>query len=150
MSTRSSLCAAALGLASLAAFAQAPSADPRGRWITASGNLEVEVAPCGAALCGVVTKVIANHSMSRPGEAMQPADTRPALGMTLLKNFTAEEGEAGTWRGEIYNRENGKTYSGLMSLDANGAMVLRAYVGLPAFGKTQLWQRAAFAADAPR
>jgi hypothetical protein len=38
----------------------------------------------------------------------------------------------------------------VMSLDANGAVVLRAYVGLPLFGKTQLWQRAAFAADTAR
>jgi uncharacterized protein (DUF2147 family) len=152
MFTRSFLCAAALGFACLAALAQAPAPDPRGRWITASGNLEVEVAPCGPALCGVVTKVIANHSMSRPGEAMQPADSQPALGMALLKDFMADAGDADNrqWHGEIYNRENGKTYRCVMSLDANGAMVLRAYVGLPLFGKTQLWQRAAFAADTPR
>jgi len=125
-----------------ATFAQA--ADPRGRYLTQSGNFEVEVAPCGTALCGKVSKVIANHSMSRAGEAMQAADARDPLGLQLLANFVAE-GDAPSdpkqWRGEIYNRENGKNYSCLMSLDERGDLVLRAYVGLPVFGKTQVWQR---------
>ena len=77
---------------------------------------------------------------------MTPADTRPALGMTILKDFVAEEAEEGsptTWRGHIYNRENGKTYRCLMSMDASGSLVLRPYVGLPLFGQTQVWRRAA-------
>ena len=120
------------------------AADPRGRYLTASGNLEVEVASCGAALCGRVSKVIANHSMSRPGEAMQAADARDPMGLQLLSHFVAD-GDAASgptqWRGDLYNRENGKTYSCLMSLDQRGDLVLRAYVGLPLFGKTQVWQR---------
>jgi len=143
-------------LASLPASAQTP-ADPRGRWLTPSGNLEVEIAPCGEALCGTVTKVVANHSMSRPGEAMQAADTRPALGMRLLSDFVATEREARAdgsvvatgWRGHIYNRENAKTYDCLMSLDASGGLVLRGYVGLPVFGQTQVWQRVASAGGQP-
>ena len=41
---------------------------PLGRWITESGNLEVNIAPCnpagGNALCGKVVRVLANRSMS--------------------------------------------------------------------------------------
>jgi uncharacterized protein (DUF2147 family) len=126
------------------AAATVAAADPRGRYLTQSGNFEVEVAPCGAALCGQVSKVIANHSMGRSGEAMQAADARDPMGLQVLVNFVAE-GDAASdprqWRGEIYNRENGKTYSCLMSLDERGDLVLRAYVGLPVFGKTQVWQR---------
>src|SRR5262249_50857822 len=57
-----------------------------GRWLTHTGNLEVEIARCGEALCGTVVKVLANNSMSGPGE-MAPKDGRPALGMTILKSF---------------------------------------------------------------
>ena len=148
--------ALAAGLSAAAVFgAQAePSqpADPRGRWITANGNLEVEVAPCGEALCGTVTQVLGNRSMAPGGADMQPVDTRPALGMTLLQDFrpvaASDPAQAPTeWTGQIYNRENGKTYSCNMSVDnaGNGAgeLVLRAYVGLPLFGKTQRWPRAA-------
>jgi uncharacterized protein (DUF2147 family) len=143
---------ALLALAACAASAQPGAPDPRGTWLTASGNFEVDVAPCGTALCGTVTKVIANHSMSRPGEEMHAADPRPALGMRLLTGFvpteTAQAPDGGEpvpveWKGEIYNRENGKTYRCLMSLDAAGNLVLHGYVGLPIFGRTQLWQRVA-------
>jgi uncharacterized protein (DUF2147 family) len=134
---------AALSAGAVGATA-AHAADPRGRYLTASGNFEVELARCGDALCGSVSKVIANHSMSRPGEAMQAADARDPMGLRLLSNFVADgdaTNGATQWRGDIHNRENGKTYSCLMSLDARGDLVLRAYVGLPLFGKTQVWQR---------
>lgn len=119
--------------------------EPEGRWLSANGNVEVDVAHCGPAWCGTITRVLSQHSMSRPGEVMTPVDTRPALGMTILKDFVAEEADEGTtattWRGHIYNRENGKTYRCLMSLDASGSLVLRPYVGLPLFGQTQVWRR---------
>jgi len=127
-----------------AASAATPT-DPRGRYLTASGNLEVDVAPCGEALCGTVSKVVANHSMSRPGETMQPADNRPAEGLKILLDFKPDADEAGSWQGRIYNRENGKTYDCRMTLDEAGNLQLRAYVGLPLFGKTQVWQRQAVA-----
>jgi len=132
--------ACTLALAGASAYG-AP--DPRGHYLTASGNLEVEVAPCGNALCGVVSKVIANQSMSRPGEPMQAADTRPALGMKILIDFRADgnDSPAHSWQGQIYNRENRKTYECKMSLDDKGNLVLRPYVGLPLFGQTQVWQR---------
>ena len=79
-----------------------------GTWLTDSGNLEIEIARCGEALCGKVTKVLANRSMSGSGE-MVSADKRDPLGMTILKDFKPS-GE-GEWSGEIYNRENAKTYS---------------------------------------
>ena len=143
------LLSALAALSLLAAGAHA--ADPRGRYLTTSGNFEVDVASCGAALCGRVSKVIANHSMSRPGEAMQAADTRDPMGLQLLSNFVADGDTAGParWRGDIYNREDGKTYSALMSLDERGNLVLRAYVGLPVFGKTQVWQRLGGPESAP-
>ena len=140
---RSTPALAALVLALPSAFANPTAADPRGRYLTASGNLEVDVSPCGEALCGTVSKVVADHSMSRPGQAMQAVDTRPALGMKILLDFKPDGDNAGTWQGQIYNRENGKTYDCRMTLDEAGNLQLRAYVGLPLFGKTQLWQRQA-------
>jgi uncharacterized protein (DUF2147 family) len=148
---------AVLAIATAASHAMSqPGAatDPRGRWITANGNLEVEITPCGNALCGTVTKVLGNRSMSRDGAAMDPVDTRPALGMKLLHDFVPrvhdKVNEPPTeWNGEIYNRENGKTYSCQMSVNtatnATGELVLHAYIGVPLFGKTQRWQRAPLA-----
>jgi len=122
----------------------AAAAVPNGRWVTASGNLEVEIAPCGPALCGTVTKVLADHSMSPGGGDM---GDKPALGLQIMKDF-APDGDGG-WAGEIYNRENGKTYSCLMSVIARDELQIRPYVGLPLFGQTQIWRRTA-SADAPK
>jgi len=144
------LCASLLSAAA-AAQATPPFGvnDPRGRWVTASGNLEVEIAPCGPALCGTVTKVLTNNSMSRQDSPMTPADPRPALGMKLLIDLLPDEGETPptTWRGHVYNRENGKTYRCKVEVEAKpgapGELVMRGYVGIPLFGSTQRWQRAA-------
>ena len=124
-------------------------ANPQGLWLTASGNLEVRIAPCGPALCGKVARVIANQSMSRPGEAMAADASSAHEGMDILSDFlpsqreTTPEGRSVVteWRGRIFNRENGKTYDALMSLGQAGELKLHAYVGLPLFGKSQVWQR---------
>ena len=146
----------ALGLAHAAADAQEAAAPvhpkaPLGRWITESGNLEVDIAPCGAgstaasapALCGKVVRVLANRSMSAPGTDMAAADARPALGMTLLSGLRPADGSQGEYRGEIYNRENAKTYRVNLTPAEPEQLLVHAYVGIPLFGKTQVWRRPA-------
>ena len=132
----------AFSAAVLAPLAQAADAPPQlGRWITQSGNLEVDIAPCGAALCGTVVRVIANNSMSDPGTVMAAADQQSPLGKKIFSDFVPS-GDA-EWKGHIYNRENGETYDCLMSLAAPDELKIRAYKGMPLFGKTQLWRRVA-------
>ena len=109
-----------------------------GRWLTASGNLEIEIAPCGEALCGTVVKVLANNSMAEPGKTMA-ADTPSPLGMKIMTDFKPD-GD-GQWSGSIFNRENGKTYDCTMSILAQDQLKIRPYVLLPLFGKTQVWTR---------
>jgi uncharacterized protein (DUF2147 family) len=134
-------CAAAVAMLALAATASGADLPAQtGRWITESGNLEVDIAPCGDALCGTVVRVLANRSMSPAGGEMQPADTRSPLGMRVLTDFRPAEGAE--WRGRIYNREDGNTYDCLMELLDNDHLKIRGYKGLPLFGKTQVWQRA--------
>ncbi len=109
---------------------------PIGPWVTASGNLIVDVEPCGAALCGTVAKVLANRSME--DSSVQLA-TRPSLGMKILSDFMpAGDNE---WQGHIYDRENGKTYDCLMRVADGGQLSIRPYIFLSLFGKTQIWQR---------
>ena len=143
MISRTSAILVSILLLSQSAIA-APPTSPVGRWLTESGNLEVEIAPCGKAICGTVVKVLANRSMSGSGE-MAATDNRNPLGMTILKDFMPTSDD--TWQGEIYNRENAKTYACKISLDAANQLVVRAYVGLPMFGKTQVWRRVAAAAS---
>ncbi len=137
--------AAAFTIAAPPAMAQPAQA---GRWITESGNLEVEIAPCGDAtlLCGTVVRELAKLSMSTPGQEMDPADKRPALGMKILTDLQPADDEA--LGGQIYNRENARHYSVRLTMDGPEQMLVRAYVGLPLFGKTQLWHRVAASGEA--
>ena len=109
-----------------------------GRWITASGNLEVEIAPCGQALCGTAVRVLANNSMSAPGKSM--ASNVPGLGLKILRDFTST-GD-GVWTGYIYDRENGKTYRCRMRELSPDELEIHPYIGIPLFGQTQIWHRA--------
>ena len=134
-----------------AAVAPAPDAThPKallGRWITESGNLEVDIAPCnpagGNTLCGKVVRVLANRSMSAPGTDMAAADARPALGMILLSGLRPADGGSSEYQGEIYNRENAKTYRVNLTPAEPEQLLVHAYVGIPLFGKTQVWRRPA-------
>ncbi|RZJ59834.1 MAG: DUF2147 domain-containing protein [Acidovorax sp.] len=141
--------------------ASAPAPHPQaplGRWITESGNLVVDVAPCAThakttatstnadaggspTLCGKVVRVLAHRSMIAPGTDMAAADARPALGMTLLSGLRGTG--SGSYQGEIYNRENAKTYRTTLTPAEPDQLLVRAYVGIPLFGKTQMWRRPA-------
>jgi uncharacterized protein (DUF2147 family) len=120
-------------------LAASPAYALTGRWITQSGNLEIEIAPCGDALCGTAVKVLANHSMSNANVEMGNS-AAPALGLKVLLDFVSDGDNR--WSGHIYNRENGKTYRCRMSLLSSGDLEVRPYIGLPLFGQTQVWRRA--------
>lgn len=127
------------------AAAQAQSMPPEiGRWITESGNLEVDIAPCGAALCATIVRVISSQSMSiattHTTVTPAPAPASP-LGKQIL--FDLQRVAGGDLQGQIYNRGNNKTYNSLVALAGPNQLKLTIYEDTPAKGKVQLWQRAA-------
>lgn len=140
---------AALALSCVVHAADRPSAKRvLGRWLTESGNLEIDIAPCGEALCGTVVRVLSDRSMQDPNGDMKPADARPALGMAILSDFTPD-GE-NQWRGKIYNRENAKTYKCVIVPLSATQLSVHGYVWVPLFGKTQVWHRITEAEGADR
>jgi len=122
----------------LAGGAVAQAAGPEGRWVTASGNVVVAIAPCAGGLCGTIDRVLANRSMAHPGQAMAAA---PGVGLKILTGLKPDG--AGRWTGHIYNRENGRTYDCQVTVADAGHLTVRPFVGLPLFGQTQVWRRAA-------
>lgn len=110
-----------------------------GTWLTQSGNLEVDIAPCGAALCGTVVRVLVDRAMAGPGTtAGKPS---AALGIKILRDFKPASGAE--WKGHIFNRENGETYDCIMSMAVGGELKLHGYKFLRMFGQTQTWTRVA-------
>ena len=129
------------GLALLCFFvwcATASAADdaPLGRWLTASGNLVIEIAPCGHMLCGKVTEIRANRSME---DSSKQVSTKPSLGMAILSDLVPN-GD-GEWQGHIFNRENGKTYDCLISIAGPAKLKVRPYVFVSLIGQTQIWKK---------
>jgi uncharacterized protein (DUF2147 family) len=67
--------------------------------------------------------------------------SRKVIGMPLIWGFK-KTNEPNTFEeGQIYNGEDGKIYTANISLQPDGKLRLRGYVGTPLFGKTQLWTR---------
>lgn len=127
----------AAALCAALAAGSVSAAGIEGVWRTASGNLEVEIKPCGAALCGTVVRVLANKSMADPSGDM---GDKPALGLVVLSNFLPAAD--GAYEGFIYDREAVQTYRCNLSLDASDRLVVHGYLGWPTFGRSQLWTRA--------
>jgi uncharacterized protein (DUF2147 family) len=126
---------AALGVLTACAARAAPPAAPIGRWVSATGNVEVTIHPCGDALCGDVTRVFANNAMESAGPSKAP----PAkVGLRIMSGFRPD---SDAWKGRIYDRENARTYDCRISLQGSDALVVRPFIVLPAFGKTQIWRR---------
>jgi uncharacterized protein (DUF2147 family) len=98
-------------LAVLPALIAGPAlaADPAGDWLVADRTAVIRIAPCGEAYCGTIAWT------SVPGTDEHNPDpgkrNRPIVGTQILLGMKPA-GRGNRWDGEIYNPENGKTYSG--------------------------------------
>jgi uncharacterized protein (DUF2147 family) len=90
----------ALAMGFTAAPAQAETF-PFGLWRVADGSAVIRVKPCGKAVCGV----IAAAPKPEPGE-------KSSVGQKILINLKRE---GDSWKGPIFNLDNGKMYDGEIS-----------------------------------
>ena len=126
-----------------------------GTWLTQSGVAQVKIAPCAdpktGAVCGTIVGLInpkgPNGNVVAPETVTDYRNPDPALrsrkmlGMPLIWGFKKTSDPNTFEEGQIYNGEDGKTYTANISLQPDGKLRLRGYVGTPLFGKTQLWTR---------
>ncbi len=138
------LIAAILMTIGSAASAQAPSVT--GTWLTASGVAQVQVGPCADPAGGALSKgpdgqVVAPDAATDYRNADAKLRSRKVIGMPLIWDFKKTADPNVFEDGHIYNGENGKTYNANISLQPDGPLRLRGYVGSPMFGETQVWTR---------
>lgn len=125
-------------IATAALFGSAP-APVTGRWNTADGKAQVQIAPCGAKICGRIVKVLnptpgqATTDVRNPDPAKR---SRAIAGLTILWGF-APYGDS--WAGEIYDPKTGKTYTSYLAIDGTRLKV-QGCVG--PICQTQYWTRA--------
>lgn len=118
------------------------SASPTGLWLTENGRSVVAVEPCRdpSRLCGYIHWVIEGgmqYDSKNPDESLR---NTPMCGLQIMGNF--RQNDARNWvDGKIYKADEGDTYNANMQMLPNGKMIVRGYVGMPLFGKSQTWSR---------
>jgi len=131
------------GLAGGTAFA----ADPRGTWLTEGGKSRIKISDCGAALCGTIAwlKEPNDPETGQPKTDKHNADaakrSRPLIGVAIVLGMKAS-GTPDKWTGEVYNAEDGKTYSGNITMQSANALKLEGCALGGLLCKGQTWTRA--------
>jgi len=105
--------------------ASAHAADPYGTWERPSTGTHVQFYACGSKLCA---KVAAVKDEARKKE----------VGTVIIKGMN-KAGED-KWEGDLLNLEDGKTYSGVVTMEGANALNLKGCVmGLICKGET--WKK---------
>jgi len=147
------LAAALIVAGASAASAQTPSV--MGMWLVATKSAQVQIAPCpnpaNGPICGTVVKLLVakgpDGKVVPPDEATDIHNADPSLrnrkvvGIMLIHDFKKTNDPNVFEDGTIYNGENGKTYKANISLQPDGTLRVRGYVGSAMFGETQIWTR---------
>lgn len=133
------------------AFAGANEHKIQGLWVDnkdpSRQKFAVMVEDCGSKVCGSLywlkKPLFANGLPKRdkhnPNEALRD---RPLCGLQILTGF--QPANDALWQdGEIYNPDDGLTFSSTMKLSPEGTLKIRGYVGISLFGKTLEWVRPA-------
>jgi uncharacterized protein (DUF2147 family) len=137
--------AALTGALAVAPLRPAIAADPAGTWLTETGTSRIRIADCGGALCGTVVwmKEPIDPETHQPRLDKFNADTakrgRPLMGVTIVLGMKPSGPEK--WSGQVYNAEDGKTYTGHISMQGAGALKLEGCALGGLICKAQNWTR---------
>jgi uncharacterized protein (DUF2147 family) len=135
----------AIGLA-LIASAPALAADPFGTWLTGDKKGKVKIVNCGGALCGnlVWVEEPMDPDTNKPKTDKHNTDaskqTRPLVGIPIVLSMKPS-GTADRWDGQVYNAEDGNTYSGSFIMTSATSAQLKGCVMGGLICKTQIWAR---------
>ena len=133
------------GLLMLAAMSSAAvAADLEGVWLTEEKDAALTIARCGDHLCG---RIIWLESARDRGGSLRLDQNNPdpakqaqrICGLVVINGLKPSGPDR--WEGYVYNPQDGKTYSGDITVLSDTALKLRAYIGLPIFGRSQIWTR---------
>ncbi|MDG5751845.1 DUF2147 domain-containing protein [Qipengyuania sp. XHP0211] len=129
-------------LAALLLASPALAADPvQGRWMTEEKDAVITIAPCGAKLCGRISKFLVAPPQGLDQRDVNNKDaskrSRKLLGMPVLTGF-AEDGDE--WRGTIYDPKSGKTYRSILQRKGSNQLTVKGCLG--PFCQTQTWRKA--------
>jgi uncharacterized protein (DUF2147 family) len=136
-----------LSLLSLTAAAQAETSEDAivGDWYTPRREAKIRIYRCESSFCG---KIVWIQKQEETGEVIRdtnnPAEglrDRPVLGIEIMREVRHQGGSV--WSvGKLYDPKSGKSYKGKARLEGENKLVLRGYVLIPLFGRSETWIRA--------
>ena len=134
--------AVALGLMSIT---QAFAADPVGTWLTGDKKGKVKIVNCGGAICGTLSWLAEPNDpqTNKPKTDKNNKDAskqgRPLIGVPIVLGMRNAGGNA--WEGQVYNAEDGNTYSGSFTMRNATTAELKGCVMGGLLCKGQTWTR---------
>jgi uncharacterized protein (DUF2147 family) len=121
------------------------AASPVGTWLTGDKKGKVKIVNCGAAICGTLVWLQEPNDPEthQPKTDKHNADAskqgRPLLGIPIVLSMKPNGGEV--WEGQVYNAEDGSTYSGSFTMTGANSAQLKGCVMGGLICKSQTWTR---------
>lgn len=133
---RAGLVAACLALSVDAAWAQ-KAEDAFGTWLNPANGTHIQMYKCGAGLCAKIAKITDGQKTDdkNPDAAKR---SQPIIGLVIMNEAKPTGGN--TWQGSLYNREDGKSYSGTITVKNKDTLDLSGCVAV-VLCKTVTWTR---------
>jgi len=129
------LCILFIASSSSASQAEETQLDITGLWLTKNQDTAVQVSECGDEICGHIAWL---HADENP----YGSDGKPLCQAEVVAGFGQDKNEKNVWSGgTIHKLDEGKEYDATITLVNNNTLQLRAYLGLPALGKTKTLTR---------
>jgi uncharacterized protein (DUF2147 family) len=121
----------------------AQASDLKGKWLTDEGKGHVLFEDCGTNVCGkIVWLKEPNDAAGAPLVDGLNEDvslrTRPIIGLKLTE---LEADGSGSWKGTIYNPEDGKIYAAEAAIQKDGSLLIKGCILGGLLCDDQTWTR---------
>ncbi len=132
-------------------FAAVPS-DILGFWYTSKKDAKIQIYKCGKKYCGKIvwlkeSRYPAGSKEGVPGTPILDSNNpnpilrnKPLIGINILIDFVFV-GDSSWGNGRIYNSNNGKIYSGKMTLISRNKLNVKGFIGISLVGGSTTWTR---------
>jgi uncharacterized protein (DUF2147 family) len=127
---------AMIGFAATMAGAETAE-DAFGTWLNPDNGSHVSVYKCGDGLCAKITK-ITDAQKTDDKNTNPDLRSRPIVGLVIMSG--AKRTGDNQWKGQIYNRADGNTYAGTLTVKNRNALDLQGCAAV-VFCKTVTWTR---------
>lgn len=110
--------------------------DAFGTWVHPDNGSHVRMYACGERLCARIARISDKQELDDHNPDPAKRD-RPIVGMMIL---SAKKSAPNKWSGKLYDRSDGKVYSGTVTVNSRGSLHLSG-CSMGIFCKNAIWTR---------